>query len=260
MDPEFWIFLGVGFLAQLVDGALGMAYGVVCSTVLLAFGVSPAVASASVHAAEVFTTAASGTSHALHKNIDWKLFRRLAIPGIIGGAAGAYLLTAVDGDLLRPFVTGYLAIIGVFILYKALHQSAPKSRVIGNEALPMGLGGGFLDAVGGGGWGPVVTSSLMASGSAPRQTIGTVNAAEFLVTCAISATFLITIITGSWLEGQDLRGHAWAVGGLIAGGVLAAPLAAWVVKVIKQRTLMILVGTLILLLAGFQTARLTGLV
>lgn len=260
MDPEFWIFLGVGFLAQLVDGALGMAYGIVSSTVLLAFGVSPAIASATVHAAEVFTTAASGTSHAYHKNVDWKLFRRLAIPGAIGGAAGAYVLTTIEGDVLRPFVTGYLAIIGLFILFKALRTFAPKPREFGNEAVPLGLVGGFLDAIGGGGWGPVVTSSLVASGGAPRHTIGTVNSAEFLVTLAISATFVITIFTGSWLEGKDLAGHAWAVGGLVCGGILAAPLAAWVVKIIKQKTLMILVGTLILLVSGFQTARLIGIV
>jgi uncharacterized protein len=161
---------------------------------------------------------------------------------------------------LRPFVTGYLAIIGVFILYKALSATKPIQRELGNEAAPLGLIGGFVDAVGGGGWGPVVTSSLVASGGAPRQVIGTVNAAEFLVTCAISATFIVTIVTGTWLEGADLKGHAWAVGGLIVGGVLAAPLAAWIVKVIKQRTLMIMVGLLILFVAGFQTAKLTGLV
>jgi uncharacterized protein len=260
MDPEFWIFFGVGFLAQLVDGALGMAYGVVSSTVLLAFGVPPAQASASVHVAEVFTTAASGTSHIAHKNVDWKLFRRLVIPGAIGGIIGAYVLTEIDGDAIRPFITGYLAMIGVFILYKALGTRSPKPRTIGNEAAPLGLAGGFLDAVGGGGWGPVVTSTLMASGSAPRQTIGTVNTAEFIVTVAISATFIVTLFTGTWEGSKDIAGHAWAVGGLIAGGILAAPLAAWVVKLIPQRTLMIMVGVLIVGLAGFQTAKLVGLV
>jgi uncharacterized protein len=260
MDPEFWIFFGVGFLAQVVDGALGMAYGVVSSTVLLAFGVTPAMASASVHVAEVFTTAASGTSHALHKNVDWKLFRRLALPGAIGGVLGAYVLTEIDGDAIRPFITGYLAIIGIFILYKALHPKALTQREIGLEAAPLGLAGGFLDAVGGGGWGPVVTSSLVASGSAPRLTIGTVNTAEFVVTMAISATFIITIFTGTWEGAKDIAGHAWAVGGLIVGGVIAAPIAAWVVKVVRQKTLMLLVGALIVAVAGFQTAKLVGLV
>jgi uncharacterized protein len=259
MDHEFWIFFGVGFLAQLVDGALGMAYGVVSSTVLLAFGVSPAMASASVHVAEVFTTAASGTSHTLHKNVDWKLFRRLAIPGAIGGIIGAYVLTEIDGDAIRPFITGYLAAIGIFILYKAVTTKMPKPREIGGEAAPLGLAGGFLDAVGGGGWGPVVTSSLVASGSAPRQTIGTVNTAEFVVTVAISATFIITIFSGSWEGAKDIQGHAWAVGGLIAGGVLAAPLAAWIVKIIPQKSLMVMVGVLIVVVAGVQTAKLVGL-
>ena len=260
MDPEFWIFFGVGFLAQLVDGSLGMAYGVVSSTVLLAFGVPPAQASASVHVAEVFTTAASGTSHALHKNVDWKLFRRLALPGAIGGIIGAYVLTEIDGDVIRPFITGYLAVIGVFILHKAFSTKIRAPRVIGREAVPLGLAGGFLDAVGGGGWGPVVASSLVASGSAPRHTIGTVNTAEFVVTVAISATFIVTFFTGSWEGAEDIAGHAWAVSGLIAGGVIAAPLAAWVVKIIAQKALMILVGLLIVVLAGFQTAKLIGLV
>jgi uncharacterized protein len=259
MDQEFWIFFGVGFLAQLVDGALGMAYGVVSSTVLLAFGVSPAMASASVHVAEVFTTAASGTSHALHKNVDWKLFRRLVIPGAIGGAIGAYILTEIDGDVIRPFVTGYLAVIGIFILYKALRVAIPKPRTIGMEAVPLGLTGGLLDAIGGGGWGPVVTSSLVASGGAPRQTIGTVNTAEFVVTVAISATFIVTFFAGTWEGAKDIAGHAWAVGGLIVGGVLAAPLAAWVVKIVPQKTLMIMVGVLIVIVAGVQTAKLVGL-
>ena len=260
MDPEFWIFFGVGFLAQLVDGALGMAYGVVSSTVLLAFGVPPAQASASVHVAEVFTTAASGTSHIAHKNVDWKLFRRLALPGAIGGIIGAFVLTEIDGDAIRPFITGYLAMIGIFILHKALNTKTHPQREIGTEAAPLGLAGGFLDAVGGGGWGPVVTSSLVASGSAPRQTIGTVNTAEFVVTVAISAAFIVALITGTWEGEKDIAGHAWAVGGLIAGGVIAAPLAAWVVKIVPQRTLMIMVGVLIIGVAGFQTAKLVGLV
>jgi uncharacterized protein len=260
MDPEFWIFFGVGFLAQLVDGALGMAYGVVSSTVLLAFGVPPAQASASVHVAEVFTTAASGTSHALHKNVDWKLFRRLVVPGAIGGIIGAYILTKIDGDAILPFVTGYLAVIGIFILFKALNTKAHPQREIGLEAAPLGFVGGFLDAVGGGGWGPVVTSSLVASGSAPRQTIGTVNTAEFVVTVAISATFIVALFSGTWKGAADIAGHAWAVGGLIAGGVIAAPLAAWIVKIIPQRTLMIMVGVLILAVSGFRTAKLIGIV
>jgi uncharacterized membrane protein YfcA len=260
MDPEFWIFFGVGFLAQLVDGAMGMAYGVVSSTVLLAFGVPPAQASASVHVAEVFTTAASGTSHALHKNVDWKLFWRLALPGAVGGIIGAYVLTQINGEVIRPFITAYLAGVGIFILYKAFNARVQLQREIGIEAAPLGLAGGLLDAVGGGGWGPVVTSTLVARGSAPRQTIGTVNTAEFVVTSAISATFIIAFFSGAWEGSQDIQGHAWAVGGLIAGGVIAAPFAAWIVKLIEQKTLMIMVGTLIVLIAGFQTAKLLNLV
>jgi uncharacterized membrane protein YfcA len=264
MDPEFWIFLGVGFLAQIVDGALGMAYGVVSTTVLLSFGVPPAQASASVHVAEVFTTAASGTSHIIHKNVDWKLFRRLVIPGVIGGIIGAFILTEIDGDAIRPFITGYLAIIGIFILFKALRGrgrvESGAAREIGITAVPIGLSGGFLDAIGGGGWGPVVTSTVVASGNAPRQTIGTVNTAEFVVAVAISATFVVALVTGTWEGNQDIVGHAWAVGGLITGGVIAAPLAAWIVKIIPQKTLLISVGCLIVGLAGFQTAKYLGLI
>jgi uncharacterized membrane protein YfcA len=257
MDPEFWTFFFVGFLAQIVDGALGMAYGIVSSTVLLAFGVPPAQASASVHAAEVFTTAASGTSHVLHKNVDWKLFGRLAIPGAIGGMLGAYVLTEVDGDAIRPFITAYLAGIGVFILVRAFSRP-PKPATIGAEASPLAATGGFLDAIGGGGWGPIVTSTLVARGGAPRHVIGTVNTTEFVVTVAISATFLVTLLAGTWEGAKDLEGHAWAVAGLICGGILAAPLAAWVVKIIPQRRLLVLVGGLIVIVAGMQTARLMG--
>jgi hypothetical protein len=257
MDPDFWLFMAVGFAAQLVDGALGMAYGVISSTVLLAFGVPPAQASAAVHAAEVFTTGASGASHMAHRNVDWKLFRRLAPAGAAGAVLGAYVLTSVDGDAIRPFVTGYLAILGVLILLKALGPPA-RPRQPGLEVVPLGAVGGFLDASGGGGWGPIVTSSLVASGQAPRTTIGTVNTVEFVVATTASAAFLIAMLSGHWEEAEGVVDHVWSVAGLIAGGLIAAPFAGYLTKLIPTRTLMILVGVLVLGLAGFQTVKALG--
>lgn len=243
----------VGFLAQIVDGALGMAYGVVSSTMLLAFGVSPAAASASVHAAEMFTTAASATSHVSHRNVNWRLFWRLAPAGVVGGVLGAYVLTSVDGAVLRPWVTTYLALLGVYILYRAMRArpayKEPRKRVV----MPLGVAGGFVDAAGGGGWGPIVTSSLIGGGAPPRYVVGTVNCVEFFVTTSVSAAFVVALLTGHWQEAEGLAGHAWSVGGLVVGGVLAAPLAGFVVRAIPAQKLMLLVGALVLGLAGYQT-------
>jgi uncharacterized membrane protein YfcA len=253
LPEEFFIFALVGFLAQIVDGALGMAYGVVSSTMLLAFGVSPAAASASVHAAEMFTTAASATSHVTHKNVNWRLFWRLAPAGVVGGVLGAYVLTAIDGATLRPFVTTYLALLGVYILYRAMRvrpaYKEPRKRVV----VPLGIAGGFVDAAGGGGWGPIVTSSLIGGGAPPRFVVGTVNCVEFFVTTAVSAAFIIALLTGHWQEADGIAGHAWSVAGLVVGGVMAAPLAGFVVRAIPAQKLMLLVGTLVLALAGYQT-------
>jgi len=234
---EFLLFVAVGFAAQLVDGALGMAYGVTATTVLLSLGLAPAAASASVHAAEVVTTGASGLSHWGFGNIDRRLFRGLVIPGMIGGAAGAYVLTAVPGEAIRPFISVYLLAMGAMILWKALRPAVgrPEPR----RLAPLGLAGGFLDAVGGGGWGPLVASSLMGNGTTPRYAIGSVNAVEFFVTATVSATFVATIgLT-----------HARIVAGLIAGGVLAAPFAAYVTSRLPDRPLMILVAVVVMLLS-----------
>lgn len=255
---DLLLFAGVGFLAQIVDGALGMAYGVISSTVLLAFGVPPAMASASVHAAEVFTTAASAGSHALNRNVNWLLFAPLALAGCIGGALGAFLLTGIDGAAIKPFITGYLALMGAVILYRAWRAARPRPFPVRWTA-PLGLLGGFLDAVGGGGWGPTVTTAMVASGEEPRISIGTVNTAEFFVTSAISATFLASLVSGRWSE-AGLSAHATAVGGLILGGLVAAPLAGRVVRMLPVRALTWMVGTLVLALSAWQTARLLGLV
>ena len=256
MDDAFLLFLLVGFLAQLVDGALGMAYGVVSSSVLLSFGVTPAAASASAHAAEVFTTAASAGSHIWHKNVNWRLFRILAPAGVIGGVIGTYVLTSFDGSVLRPFVAAYLAVMGIYILYRALLRPQATVAQTSRVVTPLGAVGGFMDAVGGGGWGPVVTTGLVGTGGAPRETIGTVNTVEFFLTAAISVSFLVAMLTGHWEESEGLSSYAAAVAGLIVGGVAAAPFAGYVLRIIPAKPLMTAVGVLITLLAAYQTWRL----
>ncbi|WP_209605587.1 sulfite exporter TauE/SafE family protein [Sinorhizobium kostiense] len=254
---DFLLFAAVGFLAQAVDGALGMAYGVISSTVLLAFGVPPAQASASAHAAELFTTAASGSAHLYHRNIDWKLFRRLIPFGIGGGILGAYVLTSFDGDQVKPFVTTYLAVIGIWLLIRSFRR-IPTNPVKLRIVAPLGAAAGFLDAAGGGGWGPVATTGLLGAGGQPRFVIGTVNASEFLIALSVSLSFLAAFVTGHWQPVGGLGNYLTSVGGLIIGGVLAAPLAGWMVKALKESTLLRLVGTLITLLASYQTLELTG--
>ena len=254
---DFLLFLFVGFLAQIVDGALGMAYGVISSTVLLSFGVPPAMASASVHAAEVFTTAASAGSHAVNKNVNWKLFAPLAVGGCVGGAIGAFVLTSIDGGVLKPFIAAYLAFMGVVILYRAWKGKSRRSfptRASG----PLGLVGGFLDAIGGGGWGPTVTSALVGSGNEPRISVGTANTAEFFVTSTISAAFLAALLSGHWEQADGLASHATSVLGLVVGGLVAAPFAGIIVKIAPARLLTYAVGTVVLGLAGYQTLRLVG--
>lgn len=254
---DFLLFLFVGFLAQIVDGALGMAYGVISSTVLLSFGVPPAMASASVHAAEVFTTAASAGSHAVNKNVNWKLFVPLAIGGCVGGGIGAFVLTSIDGAVLKPYIAAYLAFMGVVILYRAWKGKSRRSFPA-KASGPLGLVGGFLDAIGGGGWGPTVTSALVGSGNEPRVSVGTANTAEFFVTSTISAAFLAALLSGHWEHAEGIATHASSVLGLVAGGLIAAPFAGVIVKIAPPRVLTYAVGTLVLGLAGYQTLRLVG--
>ncbi len=227
-------FIAIGFVAQMVDGALGMAFGVICSTLLVSvMGVAPARASASVHLVETFTTGASGISHVLHKNVDWRLFARIAVPGVIGGVLGAYVLANIHADVARPIVMLYLACLGFYLLYKALsYPSMPKARDA-KVTVPLGLVGGFLDASGGGGWGPVVTSNLLLQGTDPRKTIGTVNTAEFFVTFTVSLTFILTI---------GLEAFTLVTGGLLIGGLLAAPFAGYVAKRVPPKSLLLMVS------------------
>lgn len=238
MWEELLLYVAVGFAAQVVDGAIGMAYGVVSSSVLLSVGVPPATASACVHAAETFTTAVSGASHWKFGNVDRKLLLRLALPGMVGGALGAYLLTNLDGDKVKPFISAYLLLIGLFILWKALTRRVAEGTEPSRVA-PLGFIGGLLDSIGGGGWGPIVTSSLIGQGTTPRYAIGSVNLAEFFVTFTISVTFVLTIGLELWP----------IIAGLIIGGVIAAPFAAYATKVLPGKALMILVGCVVAILS-----------
>jgi hypothetical protein len=238
MDTNIFIFILVGFIAQTIDGALGMAYGVSSNTFLLSIGIPPAAASASVHMAEVVTTGVSGFSHWKLGNIDRTLIKRLLIPGVIGGVLGAYILTTIPGDVIKPYISAYLLLMGLVIIYRTL-SSNPKIREVTTHLVPLGFIGGFLDAVGGGGWGPVVTSTLVMRGKHPRYAIGSVNTSEFFVTLAESITFILTIGILHWQ----------IVLGLLIGGVIAAPLAAVLCKHLPVRVLTGAVGLLITILS-----------
>lgn len=244
ITPDLLALVGIGFAAQLIDGALGMAFGVVSTSAMLALGMPPAQASAIVHTAEIFTTGASATSHILHRNVDWRLVARLGVAGVIGAILGAWLLSNLDATAVRPYVAMYLFATGVYILFKAIRKvrlrDAPAAWVP-----PVGFVAGFLDASGGGGWGPVATSALVGSGHAPRMAVGSVNTTEFFVTVAAATTFFIEL-------GASPIPNLIA---LVTGGVIAAPFGGWLVKHISARVLMILVGLLILTLAIWQLAR-----
>jgi uncharacterized membrane protein YfcA len=243
LPPEFWAFVAIGLAAQLVDGALGMAYGITSSSLLMAMGLPPAMASASVHAAEVATTGVSGLSHRHFGNIDRALLWKLALPGMAGGLCGALLLSQIDWAWLRPLVAVYLLVLGLLLLRRAW-RGVP-GRPCGRGTLPLGLGAGFLDAVGGGGWGAMTTTSLLARHVEPRFAIGTANAAEFFVSLTITLVFLFTLgIT-----------HTYVVLGLLVGGVIAAPFAAWLTKRVPPRPLMGAVGALVVLVSLYNLLR-----
>ena len=191
---------------------LGMAFGVLSNVLLISLGVSPAAASAGVHTVETFTTCASGVSHIAHRNVDWKLLARLALPGIIGAAIGAYLLSPIDAAITKPLVLAYLSAIGAFLVWRGVRY--PPHHTPPRIVAPLGFAGGFLDAAGGGGWGPVVTGNLLVQGAEPRKTIGTVNTSEFLIALTSAITFIATL---------GLAAFTAATIGLLIGGIIAAP-------------------------------------
>ncbi len=235
-----WVFILAGFSAQMVDGALGMAYGVTSTTILSSLGIPQKYASAAVHAAEVVTTGISGFSHWRMGNVHFDLARKLVIPGVLGGVIGAYLLTELDAPWLKPAVSVYLAFMGLTIIFRAFRTLAP--RRVRSWLIPLGFVGGFMDAVGGGGWGPIVTSTLMARGNEPRFTVGSVNLTEFFVTTAESATFILALGSGQLMRYGNI------VLGLLIGGAIAAPLAAFAASRLPHKPFMLLVGILIVVL------------
>jgi uncharacterized membrane protein YfcA len=236
----------VGFVAEAIDGSCGMAFGLVSSTVLLAFGYPPAVASASVHLAEIATSAASAAAHWRFGNVDGALVRKLLLPGVVGGAAGAYLLVSVPTAYLRPVVALYALVLGLGIIGRAWRPR--RSRGARSISPLLGLVGGFCDAVGGGGWGQVVTSTLIARGNPPRRVVGSVTLSEFFVAVAESLTFAVTIGVQDWR----------VVAGLMLGGIVAAPLAAWTTTRLPQRPFAAVVGIVVVVASLrilFESAR-----
>lgn len=237
VTSELILFIGAGFVAQLIDGSLGMAYGVTASSLLLSLGLPPASVSATVHAAECFATGASAASHHIFGNVKKKLFKKLVYPGMAGAVIGAYILTQLDGEKIKPYIAGYLLVMGAIIILKAFKKIPPKE--VTKHVRPLGFFGAFIDTIGGGGWGPIVASNLVARGNDPRETVGSVNAAEFFVTLAGSVTFFLTIGITNYE----------AIVGLAIGGVLAAPIAAYLCKRIPIKPFMVGVGVLVILVS-----------
>ncbi|HYC49280.1 MAG TPA: sulfite exporter TauE/SafE family protein [Burkholderiales bacterium] len=244
MDLEFLLFVAIGFAAQLVDGALGMAFGIIASSSLIATGAPPAIASAAVHAAEIVTTGISGASHVWNRNVDRKLFLTLVLSGAAGGVLGAFVLTGLPEEIIKPIVTLYLAVMAGLIFARL----RGRARAAWRPPTPaIGAGGGFLDAVGGGGWGPLVVSTLVATGDNPRRSVGSVNLAEFFIAIIVSVTFLSQL---------DLARYGKLVIGLMIGGALAAPLAGYLLRIMRMRAALMLIGVVVAVLTVFNVIRL----
>ena len=238
------LYIILGFCAEMIDGTAGMAYGVSSNTFLRAAGINSAVSSGCVHAAEIFTTLASGISHIRMKNVDKRLFKMLILAGIPGGILGAWVLASFESRTLDAVIDIYLIIMGIVILSKAFKKSVGKHREPGNYVFPLGFAGGFSDALGGGGWGPVVTSTLLASDHEPRKTIGTVNTAEFLVTLAETTTLVVML--------KNFNQYFTIILGLIIGGVIAAPIAARLCKKFPPKVILTFVGILVIILNVYK--------
>ena len=235
----------IGLIAQLVDGSLGMAYGVTSTSLLLMFGIAPAVASASVHMAEVVTTAASGISHIRFGNVDKEVVLKLIIPGSIGAFLGAIFLGSIPGDLIKPYVSLFLLFLGIFVIYRFLFKfnsqtKVSKQKVSKKQLLPLGFIAGFFDATGGGGWGPIATPVLITSNKMePRKVIGSVDTSEFAIAVSSTIGFLLTL---GWTQVH----FEWVLA-LMIGGIIAAPIAAWLVKIIPTNLLGTFVGGIIII-------------
>ncbi|MBO0933137.1 sulfite exporter TauE/SafE family protein [Fibrella aquatilis] len=243
VEPEFFYFLLAGFVAQMIDGALGMAYGVTATTFLMSVGISPLHATASVHSSEIFTSGVSGYMHLKFGNINSKLFKAVLIPGVIGAALGAWLISELSAfeqyaKMLQPVISVYTAFLGILIIRKALKKRIAK-KPVKNIGL-LAWTGGFLDSIGGGGWGPIVNSTLIASGRHPRYTIGSVNLAEFFVSFASSVVFALYVGLGN---------YGLVILGLVLGGSIAAPIAAHLAQRLPVKTMMVLVGIVVIIVS-----------
>lgn len=243
LTPDIFYFIMAGFVAQMIDGALGMAYGVTATTFLTSVGISPLFATASVHSSEIFTSGVSGYMHLKFGNVNSRLFKIVLIPGVVGAALGAYLLTQlanldIVAHYMVPGISVYTAILGILILKKALVKK-PKKRPVKQIGL-LAWFGGFVDAIGGGGWGPIVNSTLIAAGRHPRYTIGSVNLAEFFVSFASSVVFALY---------AGLGNYGMVILGLVLGGMIAAPIAARLAQKLPVKTMMILVGIVIIIVS-----------
>jgi hypothetical protein len=239
INSDILIYMLIGFLAQVIDGAIGMAYGLTSSTLLLSAGVSPAASSSSVHASEIFTSGVSGWMHLKFGNVNTKLFRKLVIPGILGAAIGAFLLSQLEkyNVIIKPIISIYLIILGIIIIYKALRKDKVREKI--KRIFPLGLIGGFLDSIGGGGWGPIVSSTLIAGGRNAKYVIGSANLTEFFVAVASSITFFTMIGIQHW----DV------ITGLIIGGSIASPIGAYLTNRVPHKTIMIMVGIITILIS-----------
>lgn len=240
METDLVFYVIAGFLAQIVDGSLSMAYGLTASSILLTAGLPAATVSATVHTAECFTTGASALSHRAFGNIDKALFKKLIIPAVAGAIIGAYVLSSLAVGMLRPFIATYLVLMGAIIIYK-VWRDFPSRRVTSYTG-PLGFFGALIDAIGGGGWGPIVASNLAARGHDIRTTVGTVIAVEFFVTLAASITFFFNM-------GLN---HLDIILALAGGGILAAPFGAWIVKKVPIKPFMVFVGIFIICMGVYN--------
>ena len=239
VDSDILIFIFAGFTAQMIDGALGMAYGVTATSVLLSVGVPPAASSASVHASEVVTSGVSGLMHLKFRNVNTKLFRNLLLPGILGAILGAYVLSSFEhyNYIVKPIISIYTMFLGLLIIFKALRKDRIREKI--KRVFPLAAIGGFLDSIGGGGWGPIVSSTLIAGGRNAKYSIGSANLTEFFVSLASSITFFTLIgLT-----------HLYIIAGLIIGGVIAAPIAAFLANKLPTRMTMLLVGIVVIVVS-----------
>ncbi|MED4029652.1 sulfite exporter TauE/SafE family protein [Priestia megaterium] len=242
---KLFVFTFIGFLAQLIDGSLGMAYGVTSSSLLLTFGMAPAIASASIHISEVVTTAASGISHMKFGNVDRQAVFKLIIPGSIGAFIGACFLSNMPGDVVKPYISLFLLMLGFYVVIRFLfkHKKSSEQKNLNlstKQAIPLGLIAGFADATGGGGWGPLTTPILLSKdGNSARKVVGTVDTSEFAIAISATLGFLVSL---GW---QDVNWF-WVIA-LMLGGIIAAPIAAWLVRVMPSHFLGVLVGGFIIL-------------